>query len=138
MAACLETEIILFGEDEGTREICDEFGICHGGELKRSEFGRYLISDAFSKARVRGSYNTLCYLNCNILLFDDYDFPGAVRAIENLGLPSFLLSARDVYRPLEFDRRDSRERLRSQFRRSGKLDRHAAIDCFCFPKSTVS
>jgi hypothetical protein len=137
LSACPGAEVILFGDDDGVQEICGEFGIRHGGGLERSEFGRSLVSDAFARVKLLARFDILCYLNCDIIVFDE--FLASVKTVSTLGLPRFLLSARrrvvDVDGPLQFDRPEDRNRMRAQFCKSSKLDRYSAIDCLCFPKA---
>jgi len=134
--ACPGAEVILFGDDDGVEEICCEFGIRYGGGLERSEFGRSLVSDAFARVRLLARFDTLCYLNCDIILFDE--FLTSVKTVSKLGLSAFLLSARrrvaDVEGPLQFDQAEGRDQMRANFCKSAKLDRYSAIDCLCFPK----
>ena len=61
-------EIILFGNEEGTAEIAQEFGLRHVSEIRRNQYGTPLLSDLFEKAQTLAGCNTLCYVNADIML----------------------------------------------------------------------
>jgi UDPglucose 6-dehydrogenase len=65
-------ELILFGKDEGTAEIAKEFGLRHVPEVGCSQWGTPLISDLFQQAQALATYDTLCYINADILLLDGF------------------------------------------------------------------
>jgi hypothetical protein len=56
-------EIILFGNEKGTAEICQELGLRHTPELARNEFGTPLLNDIFE---------LMCYVNADIILMSDF------------------------------------------------------------------
>jgi len=61
-------EIILFGDEPGTSEICQELGLRHVPEVARNEFGTPLLNDIFKKAQHLAANDILCYVNADILL----------------------------------------------------------------------
>ncbi len=61
-------EIILFGNEEGTAEICQELGLRHIPELARNKFGKSLVNDLFEKAQRLATYDLLCYINADIIV----------------------------------------------------------------------
>src|SRR5712664_779088 len=65
-------EILLFGDEEGTVEIAQEFGLRHIPEVKRNQCGTPLLNDLFAKAHALASYNILCYVNADIMLLGDF------------------------------------------------------------------
>jgi hypothetical protein len=74
-------EILIFGDEEGTTEIAQEFGVRHIRSVERNQHGTPLLSDLFEKAQRLATYDTLCYVNADILLLGD--FMGAVRQVAN-------------------------------------------------------
>lgn len=64
--------IILMGNDEGTAEICEEFGLRHVPDLRCNEFGTPLLDDIFLKAQELSDTEVVCYINADILVFDDF------------------------------------------------------------------
>lgn len=64
-------EVILFGDDEGTAEICAELGLRHVPDVEKS--GRVpLVSDMFAKAQALATHDTLTFLNADIVLLPDF------------------------------------------------------------------
>ncbi|MEZ8222132.1 NADP oxidoreductase coenzyme F420-dependent [Candidatus Fervidibacteria bacterium JGI MDM2 JNZ-1-D12] len=75
-------EIILFGDEEGVAEICQELGLRHVPEVARNEYGAPLVSDLFKKAQQLAAYDLLCYVNADIILMGD--FMEAVQRVQAL------------------------------------------------------
>jgi hypothetical protein len=127
----------VYGDDHGTRENCEQLGVDYGGAICRSEFGRFLVSDSFNRIRISSKFELLGYVNCDIILLDD--FRRSLEALIRGGPQKFLLSARrrlfDVNETLSFGREAEREALRSAVLRTGSLDGHSALDCFVFPRA---
>src|SRR5260370_34192598 len=67
-----DIEIILFGDDEGSAEVCREFGFRHEPYLARTEFGAMRLDDMFSKAHDAAKYDILCYVNYDIILMPHF------------------------------------------------------------------
>src|SRR5438046_2425239 len=65
-------EIILFGNEEGTEEIAQEFSVRHVSEVARNEHGTPLVNDMFEKASQLSRHDLICYLNADILLMSDF------------------------------------------------------------------
>jgi len=65
-------DIILFGDEAGTAEICAEFSLRHVPVVERNEFGTPLLNDIFAKAEVLAATDILCYCNADIILMDDF------------------------------------------------------------------
>jgi hypothetical protein len=63
-------EIIILGKDAGCAEICQEFNLKHIPDLENSI--PPLISDIFAKAKSLASNDYICFVNTDILLFDDF------------------------------------------------------------------
>src|SRR5467141_3820646 len=67
-----QCEIILFGDDEGTADVAEEFGIRHIPQVERNEFGTPLVNDMFEKAQNLGSHELCCFVNSDIILMNDF------------------------------------------------------------------
>jgi hypothetical protein len=61
-------EIILFGDDTGTREMATEIGARHEPEVVRNEWGTPLIGNIFARAQENSSNQVMCYLNSDIIV----------------------------------------------------------------------
>jgi hypothetical protein len=127
-------EIILFGTDDGTAEAAREFDLRHVPSIKTNQWGTPLVSDLFQQAETVGKGSALCYVNADIVLFDD--FP---RAIERVSAWSdrFLMVGRrtdlEITDPLAFDHNwDTNLRHRAQ--QEGKPQIARSIDYFAFSR----
>jgi hypothetical protein len=67
-----DMEIILFGEDEGTAEVVQELGVRHEPHVERNAFGTIRIDSMFARAQAMARHEVLCYLNCDIILMQDF------------------------------------------------------------------
>jgi len=61
-------EIILFADEPGTAEICQELGLQHIPAVARSNYGKPLLSDIFTQAQRVATADTLAYVNSDIIL----------------------------------------------------------------------
>jgi hypothetical protein len=129
-------EIILFGTgtDPGTVEIAAEFGLRHVPNVKCNQWGTPLISDLFEQAEKLGHSPILCYVNSDIILFDDF-----TQALTRVSAweDHFLMVGRrtdlDLTEPIDFHDNWAAtvsDRARSQ----GKLQIARSIDYFAFSR----
>lgn len=80
-------EIILFGDELGTREMADEFNLRHVPDIATNEYGTPLLNDIFDKAQKTASNDSLCYVNADIVLMGDF-----MQAVEKISaLQRFLM-----------------------------------------------
>jgi len=127
-------EVILFGTEPGTAELARELGMRHVSAVKCNEWGTPLVSDLFAQAEQLGSGSVVCYVNADIILFDDF-----AEAISRVSLWSerFLMVGRrtdlDVREPLDF-RDGGFASIANRARREGKLQIARSIDYFAFSR----
>lgn len=69
---CPRPEIILFGNDKGTREAAMDFEARHVPEVRCNSYGTPLIDDIFCMAQEIAKNDILCYVNCDIILMSDF------------------------------------------------------------------
>jgi hypothetical protein len=96
-------EIILFGEDEGSAEAAKELGIRHRWDVGRNEFGTILVSSMFEKAQATARHDVLCYINCDIILHND--FCRALRQVTAAHREFLMVGRRwdaDIAEPIDF------------------------------------
>jgi hypothetical protein len=128
-------EIILFGSDDGTAEICAELGLRHAADVATS--GRVpLISDMFSRAQQLASNDVLTFLNADIILLPR--FLDMVRTMQQGGAPFLAAGRRTDITQLElvqFDRPSWAAELLSRCRTEGQLMPANWIDHFTFPRN---
>ncbi len=126
-------QIILMGDEHGTADCAEEFGLRHVAEVVRNEYGTPLISDIFGKARQGDPRGLLCYVNSDIILMRD--FMTAIGRVP--GRRGFLMAAQrwdlDVPEPLTFGA-DWEAGLRERVALQGHLDPPGSIDFFLFPE----
>jgi len=125
---------LLFGAEPGTSEIAREFGLAHVPNIKCNQWGTPLVSDLFDQAEKATGSPVLCYVNSDIILFDD--FARAIVRVAGL-TPNFLMVGRrtdlDVKEQISF--RDGwADALRRRARSEGKLQIARSIDYFAFSR----
>jgi hypothetical protein len=130
-----QIQVILFGDEEGTAEVAQELGVCHVPEVARNEYGTPLLNDVFGKAEQLATHDVLCYVNCDILLMND--FMQAVRMVRQHS-NRFLMIGEcqnlDLTEPLSFDQPDWEERLHRRVKEKGKRRGPGALDYFVFTR----
>lgn len=128
-------EIILFGDEPGTSEICQELGLRYVPEIARSEFGTPLVSDIFEKAQQLATYDILCYVNADIILMSDFIW--AIEQVKQWRKQFLIVGQRydvDIREFWNFSRYDWENQLRMLAIQSGKQQAPGAVDYFVFPK----
>ena len=128
-------EVILFGDDEGTAEIAKELGLQHVPNIERNEFGTPMLSELFKKAYELAKYNSLCYVNADIMLLDD--FMVAARQAASWR-DRFLMVGRrtnlDLEQLVDFSVPDWESRIRSSAAQHGVVAGSYYIDYFLFSR----
>ena len=134
-----DVEIIVFGDDAGTSQICRELGIRHVPEVRRNRHGTKYLASIFDQAQELASHDVLCYANCDILLMSDFR-----RAVESVSAlqKRFLLAGRrwdvDVRDPVDFQRPNWEEQLRRLALTTNRQRPAQWIDYFVFSKGLYS
>jgi hypothetical protein len=75
-----EIEVILFGDEPGTREVCQQLGLRHEGKIALSPAGVPLLNEVFGRVNRVASHRLLCYANGDMILTADL-----VKAVKHLG-----------------------------------------------------
>jgi hypothetical protein len=124
-------EIILFGDEEGVAEICQELGLRHVPEIARNEFGTPLVSDLFEKAQRLATYEILCYVNADIVLM--HDFAEAIEQVRKWKKKFLIVGGcleADIVCPIDF-KQNWEEHLKIIAQNSGRSK--PGPDYFVFP-----
>lgn len=128
-------EIILIGDDEGTAEIANEFGLRHIQEVERNEYGTPLISSLFAEAEKAATCPIMCYVNADIIFAND--LMKAINLASTKMNSSFLLVGRrwdiGIREYLSFGP-EWDEELKDIVKKNKALCSPSAIDYFVFPK----
>lgn len=128
----LSPQIVLFGDEEGVKEIADEFSFLHIKQVKHNIYGTPLLSDAFQKIKKIAKFPLLGYLNCDIILLDDF-----IKAINSISLQKFLLIGQR--RPLYIDKKlvelkDWQLTLKKMLKKQKSKPISGGSDYFVYPK----
>jgi len=127
-------EIILFGTEPGTAEIARELGLRHVPTLKTNPWGTPLVSDLFGQAEAIGNGSALCYVNADILLFDD--FPQAIARVSAWSNHFLMVGRRtdlDLTGPVDFTG-DWETQIRRHAQSEGQLQIARSVDYFAFSR----
>jgi hypothetical protein len=130
-------EILLFGDEAGTREAARELQLRHVAAVERNRFGTPLVSSMFRQAEEQAVNPLLCYVNADIILTQRLlDTVARVAS----SLPAFLMAGRridlDLARPLDFAPGWS-ARLEDEAQRRGALHGPQGCDYFVFPRGAL-
>ncbi len=126
-------EVILFGDEDGTAEICRELGLRHVPEVERSAEGLKYVRPIFDRAQHLARHHLLCYSNCDMILMSDFRL-----AIEKVAAWSkqFLMVGRrwdtEVTAPLDFDQPGWQQTLTNLASSTGFQRLYYNIDYFAF------
>ena len=130
-----DIEVILFGEDEGTEDICRTLGLRHEPNVLRSEHGTKRLDSIFGRAQELARHEIVCYVNCDIILTQDF-----LRAFQKLQAwrSRFLMVGRrwdtNITEPLDFVQSDWQQRLVARARAEGYQRFYHNIDYFLFSR----
>lgn len=128
-------EVILFGDEEGAAETAGDLGIRHVAQVQRTAQGPKVLRSFFDAAQRMAAHPIVCYVNCDIILLDD--FSRAAALIHDSQKPFLMVGRRwdtDQREPVAFEAADWRERLREKAASQGKQLGGGWIDYFCFPR----
>jgi hypothetical protein len=97
-------EIVLFGRDAGTAEICDDLGLRHVPDVATTAEGTPLLSDMFLTGQTMATNPVVCWANADIIFTGD--LMRAATVVAERKRPSYLVGRRtdlDQLEPLEFN-----------------------------------
>lgn len=130
-----EVEILLFGDDEGAREMSEELRIKHIPKIRRSEYGAPFLNYIFEEAQKISKHDLLCYINADMILMSD--FARAVGKILDWGKFCLAVGRRwnlDIDGPIDFRDPDWERRLKETAFRYGSQRFENTIDYFMFSR----
>jgi len=130
-----DVEVILFGNEEGTAEVCAELDLRHEPHVERHESGMKYLSYLFEQAQKLARHDYLCYSNCDIVLMGD--FFAAFKKAKNWRECFLLVSRRwdtDVTEPIDFSRENWERGVRQLALNGNMLQHFHFVDFFVFRK----
>jgi hypothetical protein len=128
-----EAEVILFGDDDGAAEMARELGLRHEPYVERNEYGTKRLDYLFTTARAIARHDVLCYVNCDIILMEDFR-----RALERVKAAhsQFLMVGRrwdlEMAEPCDFTQANWRSQLQALALMRGVQRTPEWIDYFAF------
>lgn len=128
-------EVILFGDDEGAAQVCNELGFRHEPHVERHESGTKRLDYMFRRAQEVSTNEYFCFANCDILLLPDF-----WHAFEKARAwrKQFLIVAQrwdtDIVAPINFTAPDWAKTLRQLARTNGHQQDEFWIDVFLFTR----
>jgi len=134
-----DIQIILFGDDEGGAEVSAELGLQHEPHVERTRFGAMRLDYMFGKAQELARYGLCCYVNCDIILLEDF-----LAALQRTAAEykQFLMVGRrwdvDITAPLAFASPGWQAQLAAKVRESGKRRTPDWVDYFAFSRGVYS
>lgn len=127
-------EVILFGTDEGTAELCDELGLRHVPDVAATAEGTPLISDMFLQGQALATTPVVCWSNADVIYTGS--LLAAAEAIAARPRASYVVGQRtdiDQLDLLAFDG-DWQDRLLDRATREGERKPVNWIDYFMFTR----
>jgi hypothetical protein len=130
-----DVEVILFGDDAGAAEAARALGIRHEPQVERNERGSKRLDYLFARAQAIARHDLLCYINCDIILMQDF-----CRALARVSAAysEFLMVGRrwdtEVNELYDFEKKDWEPQLRTTVLRHAKQRTPDWIDYFAFTR----
>ena len=126
-------EIIIFGNEKGTAEICKKYSIKQIKNIKKNSFGTPIISDIFTKAKKESKNEILMYVNCDIILMANLE-----EVIKKINFEKFFITGRRWN--IEVDslivkKTNWLEKLEKHLKKTAILYQVGALDYFIFNKT---
>ena len=143
-----DAEIILFGNEPGTKEICKKLNLRNFPNASINNYGTPYLDNLFEHAQQIANSDVLCYLHSDIVVIDNM-MP--VIEVAKSRFNQFLILARrwDLFTewketvkesqelflgPIDFDS-DWKTFLETTLNTSGRLRHPGSCDCYIFPKN---
>jgi len=130
-----DVEVILFGDDAGAADAALALGIRHEPKVGRNELGSKRLDYMFARAQAIARHELLCYLNCDIILMQDFC---RALALVKTAHRQFLMVGRrwdiEVNEPYDFEKNDWETRLRDKVLHRAKQRTADWIDYFAFTR----
>jgi len=128
-------EIILCGDEPGTREMAAELKVEWIPDIARNEYGTPLLDSVFDQVARAANHHLLCYVNADVILLSDF-----TEAVQRIRSRKFLMVGQrwnvNLTEPVDFCQPGWEERLRRHVTKYGVLNPRSAIDYFVFPRDS--
>lgn len=84
-------EILLIGNEEGIKEVCEQYGLRHVPHVRTNEYGVPYLNSAIEQAIRHASHDILCYVNADIVVSSN--LTTAIAQIKEKKWRKFLMTA---------------------------------------------
>ncbi len=130
-----DVEVILCGDEPGTREMANEVRAKYLPRISRNKYGTPLLNSVFEQAERMSDSPLMCYVNADVMLLSDF-----ATAVARIGFHRFLMVGQrwdvDVTELWDFERPNWEQEFRSQIAVRGTLHPPMGSDFFVFPKNS--
>lgn len=127
-------EIILFGNEKGTRQMARKVNARHYPNIGTNKFGTPYVNQIFTRAQKISRFNILCYVNADIIFIGNIE--SAIQQIQKK-FKQFVLVIRRYDLKLE-QRQDFNgnweEMIRKKLVEHGRKHQPGAVDAFIFTR----
>jgi len=130
-----QVEVILIGEEEGVANVSESLGVKYLPDVKRNDQGTPLVSSIFELARQNSSSPHMCYINADIIVFDD--LINTTNLISRVYEKFLIVGQRwdlNVVDRIKYTAGWQRQ-LQEELKKFGKLHPRGGSDYFVFPKA---
>ena len=130
-----EVEILIFGDDAGAAEVCQELGVRHIPEVRRNRHSTKYLASIYDQAQEVARHDLLCHVNCDILLLSDFRL-----AIECLlrHQKQFVAAGRrwdvDLATPIDFEQLSWEQQVRQLAIKTNRQRPPQWMDYFAFQR----
>ena len=126
--------VVVFGDEPGVREICEDFGFCQVPTVERTALGTPLVSHLFEAVENATRADLLAFVNADIMLTSD--LIAAFEAVQNR-FERFLMIARrwnvDLAEDWDFMSPSWEAKLRAYVREHGTIEpSYGGVDLFVY------
>jgi hypothetical protein len=127
--------IILFGNDAGTKSIAQKYNSTHIPDIECSEIGTPYVSYLFKKAASIAKTDYICFINSDIIL--DPNLLDVIKVAQTKSDKSLLISKRwetNLNTEINFLDNNWFSKVVKITKQTGAIGPFSAIDLFIFPK----
>lgn len=128
-------EVVLFGEELGTEQLCSELDLLHEPRIAKNEFGTPLLNDLLVRGDYLAANGIICFVNSDVILMGG--FLEAVRAVSESARKFLMVGQRctvEIPAIIDFTSERWETDVRKAAEDNGVLDPPDHIDYFVFPK----
>ncbi|MBI4534465.1 MAG: hypothetical protein HY711_11020 [Candidatus Melainabacteria bacterium] len=128
-------DVILLGDEPGTRQTAQEYHLRHLPEIELSEHNTPLLSSVFAQGQEAAKTALVAYVNADIILMSDF-----MVAVNKLPHKRFMMSGQrwnlDVRNAINFGSQGWEADISTQVMDRGALEGPQGMDYFVFPCGT--